>query len=305
MKKLTEQTSKLIMFISIFTILYGCSNENTFDTSDNFQDQEKEDFHNPYDFVGEYHNEGLLYVFSKLEKDFSTNTRSLQMDQKSQATNITDTTHVNKIKQIISSYSNEYPLTYKGKQYPFIRCYPTPLSQISPSTRSFTFQYTINVQNYLTEFENLITSPTDIYSIDDFMQAINEIEQEIYNSDMSEEEKTILLLSYAVGKYSFQFWTNIADKRISAPIAKTRSESFADWWSQHVTPVVYSIVKSDFAGAATGALEGLITGASGGSVVAPGPGTVTGGVAGAVGGAATGAVYGSVIDGILYYFITD
>lgn len=272
----------LIMFFAF----YSCSSEE-FDKSTTTSSL----WQNPYDFAGEYHNKGLLYVFQNLENDTEIKTRSAQTSLP-----------IEKIQRLTDSFCERNRLEDKGVQYYFdikdctVFNYNTFLK-----TRAAGGYYSDKVQYYLNIFLKSLKNPRGINSLDEFNQMISRYEQEVFQSNMTEEEKVIILVSYAVGRYSLKFWLDVSNTN-SLPVIKTRSESFSDWWSGTVTPAVAAVVEADITGAAAGAIEGAIGGATGGSAVAPGPGTVTGAVSGAVAGGTTGAIYSSAVGGVVYYF---
>lgn len=290
MKKLTEKLTALISLIciSVLISIYGCSSEEAYNEqhSPKFSDYEA----NPYEFVGEYHNKGLTYILQELKETAKVTTRGIPAIPT-----------IDEIKILTESFCQENRLEFAGVQYPIdTKNSPILNSEILPSTRSINNQFSSDVQYYLSLFEHNLKNSQDVNSLDDFMIKIKKIEQEIYHSDIQEGDKAILLISYAVGRHSLEFWLEVSGQE-TLPLVKTRSESFSDWWSHYVTPAIESVVTADFAGAAAGALGGMMAGGTVGSVV-PGPGTVTGAVAGAVEGGASGAIYSSVVDGVIYYF---
>lgn len=290
MKKLTKKLTALISLIciSVLISIYGCSNEEAYNEQHSLEVSDFEP--NPYEFVGEYHNKGLAYILQELKETAQVTTRGISAIPTK-----------DEIKILTESFCQENILESAGVQYPIdIKSSSILNSEILPSTRSMNSQYSSDVQHYLSLFEQNLKNPQGISSLNDFMIKIKEIEQEIYHSDIKEEDKVILLISYAVGRHSLEFWLEISGQE-TLPLVKTRSESFSDWWSHYVTPAIESVVTADFAGAAAGALGGMMAGGTVGSVV-PGPGTVTGAVAGAVEGGASGAIYSSVVDGVIYYF---
>lgn len=290
MKKLTKKMTALISLvcISILISIYGCSNEDVYNEHNLLPTSNYEN--NPYEFVGEYHNEGLAQILHELKEKAKVATRGILAPPT-----------INEIKMLTETFCQNNVLESKGVQYPIDTKNSLILnSKILPSTRSINTQCSSDVQYYLSLFEHNLKNPQEINSLDDFLRKIKNIEQEIYNSDIQEEDKAVLLISYAVGRHSLEFWLEVSGLEV-VPLVKTRGESFSDWWSHYVTPAIESVVTADFAGAAAGALGGMIAGGTVGTVV-PGPGTVTGAIAGAVEGAASGAIYSSVVDGVVYYF---
>ncbi len=278
--------------LSMFLVVYGCNNEEFTSNPSNPHGSTFSAFQqNPYDFVGKYHNEGLLYVLEGLKKS-NVETRGVQVQPS-----------IEEIQRLASQFYQENKLVAKGVHYCIDTInYPiTKTLTAIPQTRTINENYSDKIEYYLSLFLENLRSPKGINSLEEFNQRIGILEEEVCQSRLTEEEKAIILVAYAVGKYSLKFWLDVSDTK-TLPVLKTRSESFSDWWAHNVTPAIKAVVESDFAGAAAGALDGAISGATGGTVLAPGPGTVTGAVAGAVTGGASGAIYGSVIGGAMYYF---
>lgn len=284
-KKLTTLTS--LVCISVFVTIYGCSSEDIYNEVNSTQVPNLKE--NPYEFVGEYHNIGLMFILQELKESAAITTRG-----------VPTIPTLDEIRKLTGAFCQENILESNGVQYPIITSSPAIYPEILPTTRSLNNHYSSDVQHYISLFEQNLKNPKDIHSIDDFKLKIKKIEQKIQLSNIKEEDKTVLLLSYAVGRHSLEFWLEVSGKG-KTPLVKTRSESFSDWWSNTVTPAIEAVVTADFAGAAAGAIGGLISGGTVGSIV-PGPGTVTGAVAGAVEGAASGAIYSSVVGGVTYYF---
>ena len=285
MSVIKKRVVSAIYLITLFTF-YGCNSEefDEYSITSSFKQ-------NPYDFVGEYHNEGLLYVLQSLKTEIQVETRSIQTLLLEE-----------EIQRLTESYCERNILENKGIQYPFdVEKYTILNSFTLSNTRTISQDCSNKVQYYLNKLLKCIKNPRDIKSLDEFNQMISRYEQEILQSNLTEEEEAIILVSYAVGRYSLKFWLDVSDKSTS-PVIKTRSESFSDWWSAKVTPAVAAIVEADILGAIAGATEGAIAGATGGTAVVPGPGTVTGAVSGAVAGGSTGAIYGSAVGGVVYFF---
>jgi|AGTN01.1.fsa_nt_gi hypothetical protein len=161
----------------------------------------------------------------------------------------------------------------------------------------------IYFDDLMSVFNNKISSPQHLINF------INEIEYNIITErELTEQEKSQLLITSAVAKYSSIFWIEVFlkdDNRGRGVRLKNDTESswnFGEWWQNTFMPKAEEVVKADFAGAASGAVMGAIAGGSLGTVAAPGPGTITVGVTGAVVGGAQGAIGGSALMGILVTF---
>lgn len=267
----------IIGLVSLGFFMQGCSQEDNY-ASINC------DFQNSYDYVGKYHNEGLLYVLNRIDNPIKLKSDMDNIEQNAS--------------ELTKEFCQKNPLdnnTFSEDQF---AAAIQATKDIRLKSGSNNFSQT--ELYYHEKFENILKNPQGCSSLSDVYNQIRILEKEIYESNMSNEDKEVLLITYAVGRNSLEFWVGL-NKNDNFPRLKSDNEnsssSFLDWWSKNVTPAVEAIVKSDFKGAAEGALTGLIAGASAGSVV-PGAGTLTG----AVTGGATGAVYGSVIGGAEYFF---
>lgn len=152
-------------------------------------------------------------------------------------------------------------------------------------------------------------SKKNISSPQTLINCINEIEDNIIKDEkLTEEEKTQLLITSAVAKYSSIFWIEVLlenDNRGKGVRLKDGSESnsdFSDWWQNTFMPKAEEVVKADFAGAASGAIMGALAGGVGGTIAVPGPGTITVGITGAMVGGAQGAIGSSALWGIYVIF---
>lgn len=270
----------MVVIALLIGVMVGCQKE---------EDTYICNFENPYDYVGNYHNEGLLYVLDKLKADNSIRLKSSEID----------------IEQATCDLTREF-------------CAQNPLkgAHFSNESLSASFQTVQNIRLkstdsqhsdirhiYHTKFEKILDNPDGCNSLFDVLNRIRIIEEEIFQSNMDVTDKEALLVTYAIGRNSLEFWLSLNKEACNVPRLKSGSEdSFLTWWTSNVMPAVRSVVTADFAGAAAGFLEGAITGATGGTVLMPGVGSVTGAIVGGVGVAAAGAIYGSVIGGALYYF---
>jgi len=275
--------SLLLMLVGIVSLgffMQGCSQEDEIAQLINC------DFQNPYDYVGKYHNDGLLYVLNKMENSIKL---------KSDADNIEQ---------------NAYDFTYEF-------CQNNPIGNVSFSddilasviqkTKDIRLKSSDNNFSktqllYHQKFESILKNPYYCSSLSDVLNRIRILEKEIYDSNMSNEDKEALLITYAVGRNSLEFWVGL-NKKSDSPRLKSDNEwDFLDWWQKNVLPALQTIVKGDFDGAYQGALAGLYAGSVAGTVIStPGAGTVTGAITGTVYGGAYGAIIGSAWNGVAYF----
>lgn len=281
----------LVGIISLGFFTQSCYKEEFDDlTDDGFVKNPHCDFKNPYDYVGTYHNEGLFYVLNNMDSPIK-----LKSDDNSKI-------EIN-ARNLTLQFWKENPLGQNFSEEEFESSIQSAKMIRLKSSQN---QFSTTHNDYFDKFKTLVKYPKQCVSIADVYNEIRIIEKEIYESDMSFSDKELLLITYAVGKSSLDFWMG-CDKKTSTPRLKSGNygetgEPFLDWWNRNVTPAVSAIVEVDFYGAAAGALQGLVAGATGGTVVLPGVGSITGAITGAVAGGAGGAVYSSVIGGVAYYY---
>lgn len=310
-KKNIKKTAYLLLALivtasSVFTF-QSCSNEDDSDL------KATEEFVNPYNFVGQYHNDGLSYVIENYSKRIDS--RSLK------AKNYNKVNQANDINKNIMELTNEF-------------CQKNKLNNVSIEQMNSNFKkeisnrFGIKSQNGICKVQSTDSiqqfSKEQLVYIDKFKETLkllknhtvsevqnklNEIEWSINNSNLSEKDKEMLLVAYAVGRYSLNFWSNYLEKnpKIIKPQKTKRfkidtyspeeSINFLGWWQQYVVPELERLCVTDFEGAGLGALQGLIFGGGVGTLV-PVAGTVTVGITAAVVGAAQGAVFSSGILGI-------
>ena len=272
----------IVVFAIVMGVLAGCQKE----------DSDVCNFENPYDYVGEYHNEGLAYVLSKMDNPIRLkSSESIIEDQ---------------VYALTLDYCKQNPLLgYIASEEMYAGSIQSVKNVRLKSNQKFSSIQT----RYQSKFNELIYNPKKCSSLADVFNQLKNIEREIYQSNMDVTDKEALLISYAVGRYSLEFWLSLKQVTIDEPKPRLKSDnenansmdSFLNWYTTYVTPAISSIVESDYQGAAAGILGGLITGACVGSGV-PGAGTITGAISCAVIGGAGGAIFGSAVGGAWYFF---
>ena len=230
---------------------------------------------NPYDYVGNYHNDALDYIIN------SNNINELE--------NEIEENRVNAICTLIEEYQlNNYSTSVNN-----------PISENSGlldiSDNAYAIYYDdteYDLSNFTEEFNSYLAELTSImnhtsYSMSEKIIQFQNTEQDILMSPLNNDvEQAILLVSISVAKSSYAYWMNF----MANYGFKNTNESPGA-----------AIANSDIAGAISGAIAGGIIGGLGGSW-APGPGTITGAISGAVIGGAWGAVTSSALTGIICIF---
>jgi hypothetical protein len=256
----------------------GCQKEDIMMEND-------DEFDNPYEYVGEYHNEGLSYILSKIESTVKLKSQNIDVEN---------------IEKQVYALTGEFcannPLHGEIISIKEFEKISQTLKQIR--LKSSQNQFSPIREKYYIIFCKLLKNSENSKSISNVLKKIKKIEQEIYYADMDNIDKESLLVAYAIGRNSLEFWTSSINIRNSTPKLKTGNEfDFLDWWEANIMPAIYDVVINDYEGAAWGGATGLILGGSVGSAV-PGAGTITGAITGAVTGGAAGALEESARSGI-------
>lgn len=114
---------------------------------------------------------------------------------------------------------------------------------------------------------------------------VSKLEKEIWESNITDDDKYRTLMVTAVGKYSWKYWSNY-DR------FKTKNMP---------SDLIDKLIEADIEGAMAGALIGCITGAVEGTILMPGVGSLTGCIIQCVVDAFEGGVVGSLV-GMFCYF---
>ena len=236
-------------------------------------------FTNKYDFVGEYHNEGLKYVFSKYSE---------------QATSRASSDNTVELQKLIDEFCEENPIIPEATKIDSL------ISQnvISRSNEEGSYSKP-KQQEYYNQLLALYKDES-ITSLQELVTRINKVELDVdSDAELTDDEKAQLLIPTAVAKYSAVFWAEQMSTDYH-PSLKSRSEGGDDWldWFDNVfKPNAENVLQADLHGAVVGVVTGFIYGGAVGSVV-PGAGTITVGISAAVVNAARGALTDSVFAGI-------
>ena len=247
-------------------------------------------FQNPYEEVGEYHNEGLKYVFENYCKRSMTRSNTNQQEE---------------LNELMIDFFSEKKLpgginVSRDDSKNFLE-----RLKVGVISRSNNVNFeNITQQEYCDKVRKVLHGEKVISSPQVLVLEINKIEKEIEESEMSELEKAQVLVATAVAKHSSIFWMEqmLSSDDNSPVLIKTRSgeSGNADWlsWFERVfMPKAMKVLEADFAGAVAGIVEGFFFGGAAGSIV-PGAGTVTVAITGAIANGTRGAIWGSVCEGI-------
>lgn len=203
---------------------------------------------NPYWQVGILHNDGLDFVIKHLyPKEQVTIEKVIEL--------------VSEYLQSIKNANTKYDLAV---YYEFIATTINGLNQIS-------FQEFLKEAKVTKEgvcFINDIQNVSPDFDYPTILKVLSNIEFNIFNTDMTDQEKQLSLLSIAVAKSSVEYWI------------RQMNDPKSNW-----LPFIGNIqeFRWPWRADASGAVSGAIGGAIGGAVGGPG-GAVIGGILGGIGG---------------------
>lgn len=216
-----------------------------------------QEFDNPFDFVGYNHNNGLDYIIQNFPRS-GLNKKDVQ-----------DT--------ILEVYSllNEYvsalpPGSILHNDFLDRKAIEKRVSNIflnSDALKSSADKLSAKQTVYIQRFKNILKQNPESDSIRVFT-LISTLEKEIWESNLSENDKFVLLIATSVGKHSWKYWTY--EKLSKSWTHESKNEVWPDWQK-----LKEAVVEADILGAIGGAIGGCITGAIIGTVILPGVGTIT------------------------------
>jgi hypothetical protein len=235
------------------------------------------DFENPLNIIGQYHNKGLDYILKNYNS--SLKLKNLQ-DTVKQIVNILD-----KFAETIpqGTILNNNIIDYQKLED---EAYNRFLDNKKKNLNSIRALLTEQQNNYVNEIKEVLKNQ----NIEDsalVFQTISKIENDIWVSNMTENEKYVTLTAAAVGKYSWIFWS-------ANPAGNSKSV---------LNPTLrQAVAEADVDGAIVGAIGGCIGGAIFGTLILPGVGSLTACMLEAVNLGFQGAVIGSTYAALKYLF---
>lgn len=187
--------TKVLTFAAIsavlFTTLLGC-NKTSLD-----KDDLKEEVINPFDFVGELHNQGLDYIYGNL----ATKSSSASEDE---------------ILELVDNYCNE---VYSEDNRFTINLPNTKADNTEYDSAEEEVTISAEVSNYIAKIMDVASTDDYEYIKEQFSAFEEDIilnKTEIY----TDYETNLLLCSLAIGKYSNEYWKdyNISTKSAAGEI---------------------------------------------------------------------------------------
>ncbi|WP_320167769.1 hypothetical protein [Mangrovibacterium marinum] len=274
-KSLVAIFSVVVISISCL-VFHGCSED-----ADIFETNSK--FVNPLDFIGQTHNQGLEYIFKNLE----TSGNGLKSAQNNEAKMISLTN------DFLKTLPKESILF--NSQIDYKELGNSMFHKVSDSKlKSASIGLSPEQKYFVDELKIMIKKNIKKKDFERIFEDVAELEERVWNSNMTDDEKYIVLVATSVGKYSSNFWSQKKMKKNNIPRLKSATTEDDDWFDEDAWyDWVGGAVDADIEGSITGAIAGGIVGGIWGSVLLPGVGTITASIVEAVHGGFYGAVIGS------------
>jgi hypothetical protein len=233
---------------------------------------QNEEFVNPYEFVGEMHNEGLEFAFQKIDntklgtlniQDVSVLSTSFMLSKKEYGFVIKDYDRFKKLEEMIIS---EIKGGYKNIDTMSLFCNGTKANK------------------YYVKLDKIFNVKNIADTVSTF-KAINKLEKEIWSADLQEREKASLLIMSSIGKHSLSYWRRNLPNYINYDSSKSARE---------LDEVLLELLKADMIGGFLGFAAGAIIGAIEGTLIMPGVGSITAAFLSGMQSAVWGAILGSI-----------
>ena len=264
MKNLRNFFLQLLSGILLIVIINSCEELSS-------QDEEIYRFKNPFEFVGETHNDGLAYALEKMG-NLKTGENDLQ-----NICNLSTTF-------MLSREDYDFKINDYHKFIEFENFIKERLVNETKGLDTCSiFRQGTKANRLYVKLDNVFNK-IDIKDTIKSFEAIKKLEYEISNSKISEKEKAELLLMSSIGRHSFSFWKATLPKIHGLDETKNE-EIYKD---------LLEILKADMIGGFLGFIGGAIVGAIGGTLIMPGVGSVTGAVLEGMQAAVWAAIIGSL-----------
>ena len=277
--RVTKPLATIISLVSIFilsAVFQGCKKEEIF-----FETNSK--FENPLDFIGQTHNQGLEYIFKNIET--SSNGLKSARNKEAQLVSLTN--------DFLKTLPKESILYNSKLDYKLLG---NSMSQkiFDSKLKSASIQLSLEQRDFVDELKDLIKKSIKKKKFEQIFEDVSKLEERVWNSNMNDDEKYIVLVATSVGKYSLNFWSQKKMKKNNIPRLKSATTEDDGWFDEDAYyEWVNDAVNADIDGSITGAIGGGIIGGIWGSVLLPGVGTITASIVEAVHGGFYGAVIGS------------
>lgn len=236
--------------------------------------EDPSNLNNPYDYIGYLHNKGIDYMFSHSIEFYNPVSNAINKNNFKESFSNYYANYAGNFLDSIYNTSNNVD-SLKSASLKFFTDeinFSSLMASISDSLSPSQLNYYNSVLTTINNFSDFSTFKTQVVSI----------ESSIINSNLSTNEKLVLLMGTSVARYSAHYWSSTSLEEIRSNLNDLDFPSIA----------IVDILKSDFQGAIAGGFYGLMKGLNSGALVF-GPGGV---VLTAVGGAVVGSIVGSFGD---------
>jgi hypothetical protein len=270
----------IVSFIAIFVLsvfFQGCIEE--IDVNGN----KISNFDNPLDFIGQTHNQGLEYILRNIEAS-KGGLKSAQ-NGKEMIISLTND-FMEKLPKETILFNNKVNYVEFGNSI--------SRKIFESNLKSESIQLSNEQRIFVNELKRIIERNIKSGKYDQIFNNVSILEERIWNSNLNDDEKYVLLAATSVGKYSLQFWSQ---KKISTNNSPRLKSGTTESNQDPLTRWLNDAVNADIDGTITGAIAGGIVGGIWGSVLLPGVGTITATVVEAVHGGFYGAIVGSAYFG--------
>ena len=263
-----------ILIAVIITIgLISCAKTNITENNN-----ETTELVNPYNYMGETHNEGLDYILEGIQ-NLSNSGVNASFDEFSiQVSNSYNEFCVNNIEGY-DGISISYKCNFAEMSSVFLNSRGTLLDSIIANSELSEKQ-----KEYLEKIPALFVDFDEYTELSDSLNTLSSLVQA--DTELSEEEKLITLGSYSVALSSYEYWVSNFDEWINVINTALDLELDAnDFTEDEIRNIALSDVAGGLGGGIGGAIWGALVGPAGagaGAVIGGGSGLVTGAIGGSV-----------------------
>jgi hypothetical protein len=275
----------VLIFITISIYLAGCNKQSSYDSPNFNQPHEvamsDDEIIINYSKMGEFHYNGLNYIYEYLKSINNNKTRNLTASE----LDLTLTQLNQKTYQYIQDSFLVTGLDYIPLYHYDTMTKPNiPIDNILQSQLSFTSSNTLKAA-----FDEFTVLLLDTTKNDEYVKYDSMIEKYIPLLP-TEVEKKAFVSAVSVGKNSVKYWDENYSKW---EILINNLSGRGVYAGKAISGPGKDILYADAVGAGTGAVRGAIVGASGGTIILPGIGTVSGGAVCGLVGMLGGGIVGS------------
>lgn len=194
--------SILAITISAIIFVISCKKDNAITNNSNLKTELKT---NPYDFIGQIHNQGLNEL--KIEAKEAN-----KKNEKINLCKFVSNFMMNKICKSNIASSNIQLASNLKNVISKAQCYQ---SIYLSDSKSDSIDFIIDTLNLTTFQKNEINSILNaLNKTKNVKETLLSIESEVLNSNVNDNEKTIVLCVISITKYSYDFWTENNDSKL-------------------------------------------------------------------------------------------